>query len=116
MTFDQEDILQIATNYYRDLLAPTLTNGQVPSNVMHDVITCLKTNLKIGEAAKAPLSKAIEEEEIVAGLDKIHSMACPGVDGLPKAFFKEFWEQIFPSLEAGLQEMWRTGTDVEQLQ
>ena len=51
MTFDQEEILQIATNYYRDLLAPTLTNDQVPSNLMYDVITCLKT--RIGEAAKA---------------------------------------------------------------
>ena len=51
MTFDQEEILQIATNYYRDLLAPTLANNQVPSNLMHDVITCLKT--RIGEAAKA---------------------------------------------------------------
>ena len=106
MTFDQEEILQMATNYYRDLLAPTLTNDP-PSNLMHDVITCLKT--RIGEAAKAQLSKDIGEEEIVAGLDKIHSMACLGVDGLPKAFFKEFWEQIFPSLKAGLQEMWRTG-------
>ena len=45
MTFDQEEILQIATNYYRDLLAPTLTNDQVPSNLMHDVITCLKTRI-----------------------------------------------------------------------
>ena len=74
---------------------------------MQHVVACLKT--KIGEVAKLQLSKTIEKEEIVAGLDKIHSRACPGVDGLPKAFFVEFWEHIFPSLEAGFQEMWRTG-------
>ena len=74
---------------------------------MHDVVAWLKT--RIGEVAKTQLSKAIKKEEIVAGLDRIHSMACPGADSLPNAFFEEFWEKCFPSLEVGLQEMWRTG-------
>ena len=106
MTTDQDEILQMATKYYKDLLAPTLTEAP-PINLMHHVVACLKT--RIGEVAKSQLSKTIEKEEIVAGLDRIHSRACPGVDGLPKAFFVEFWEHIFPSLEAGFQEMWRTG-------
>ena len=74
---------------------------------MHHVVACLKT--RIGEVAKSQLSKTIEKEEIVAGLDRIHNRACPGVDGLPKAFFMEFWEHIFPTLEAGFLEMWRIG-------
>ena len=106
VTTDQDEILQMATKYYRDLLAPTLIEAPL-IHLMQHVVACLKT--KIGEVAKLQLSKTIEKEEIVAGLDKIHSRACPGVDGLPKAFFVEFWEHIFPSLEAGFQEMWRTG-------
>ena len=43
MTSDQGEILQITTNYYRDLLAPMLTNGP-SSNLMHDILACLKTN------------------------------------------------------------------------
>ena len=98
MTTDQDEILQMVTKYYRDLLAPTLI--EVPLiNLMDHVVACLKTRIR--EVAKSQLSKTIEKEEIVAGLDRIHSRACPGVDGLPKAFFVEFWEHIFPSLEAG---------------
>ena len=48
MATGQEEILQSATNYYKDLLAPTLTGGP-PSNLMHDVVACLKT--MIGEEA-----------------------------------------------------------------
>ena len=101
MVTDEEEILQIATNYYRDLLSPALTNDP-PSNLMHDVVACLKT--RIGEVAKTQLSKAIEKEEIVAGLGRIHSLACPGADGMPKAFFKEFWEKIFPGCRAASME------------
>ena len=101
MATDEEEILQIATNYYKDLLTPTLIDGP-PSILMHDVVACLKT--KIAEVAKTQLSKAIKKEEIVAGLGRIHSLACPGADGMPKAFFKEFWEKIFPGCRAASME------------
>ena len=43
------------------------------------------------------------------GLDRIYSMVCLGAYGLPKVFLEKFWKQMFPSLEAGLQETWRMG-------
>ena len=82
MAANEEEILQMTTNYYKDLLAPVLTDNP-PSNLMHDVVACLKT--RIGEVAETQFSKAIEKEEIVAGLDRIHSLACPGADGLNSA-------------------------------
>ena len=54
---DQEEILQMATSYYRDMLAPTFTETP-PMNLMHDVVACSKT--KIEEVAKTQLSKTIE--------------------------------------------------------
>ena len=56
VTTAQDEILQMATNYYRELLAPTLTEAP-PINLMHHVVACLKT--RIGEVAKSHLSKTI---------------------------------------------------------
>ena len=46
MATNQDEILQLATKYYRDLLAPTLTEA-TSINLMHNVVACLKT--RIGE-------------------------------------------------------------------
>ena len=46
MRTGQEEILQMATKNYKDLLAPTLIEAP-PINLMHHVVACLKT--RIGE-------------------------------------------------------------------
>ena len=61
MATNQDEILQLATKYYRDLLAPTLTEA-TSINLMHNVVACLKT--RIGEVVKRQLSKTIERKRL----------------------------------------------------
>ena len=49
MATGQDEILQMATNYYKDLLAPTLIEAPL-INLMQYVVACLNT--RIGEIAK----------------------------------------------------------------
>ena len=105
ITEDKVEILEMATQYYRDLLAPmhVRQNTELTDRVM----SCIHP--KVTQAMEVVLDSPISRLELSEALKGLRRGACPGPDGLSRDFFEVHWECVIPALEAGVQEIWSSG-------
>ena len=85
---DKENIIKIATNFYKDLYTPNTVNTKTQDKLLKNIKT------KLSDEQKDKLDAIITEEEIKTALFQMSSGKSPGLDGVPVEFYKEFWEEI----------------------
>ena len=96
---DNENILRIATKYYKDLY----TSDKVDEKVQDKLLGNVKT--KLSKEAKMNLDKPISEEEVKNAINRLPSGKSPGLDGFPIEFYKEYWDKIKNLFMAYLNEI-----------
>ena len=104
-TEDKDEILHMATHYYRDVLTPmhVTQNTELADRVM----SCIQ--LKVTQAMEIVLDSPISRLELSKANRGLQRGACPSPDGLSRDFFEIHWESVIPSLEARVQEIWTSG-------
>ena len=105
ITEDKDEILHMATQYYRDLLAPM--HMQQNTELVERVMACIHP--KVTQEMEVVLDSPISRLELSEALRDLRRGACPGLDGLSRDFFEIHWETVIPIVEAGIQEIWSSG-------
>ena len=101
---DNENILRIATKYYRDLYTSDKVNEKIQNKLLGNVKT------KLSKEAKTNLDKPItEEEEVKNAINRLPTGKSPGLDGFPVEFYKKYWEKIKDLFMAYLNEVKNEG-------
>ena len=88
----------MATQYYRDLLAPMHMRQNM--ELADRVITCIHP--KVTQEMEVVLDSPISRLELSKALWKLQRGACPDLDGLSRDFFEIHWESVISSLEVGI--------------
>ena len=100
---DKENILRIATKYYKDLYTSEKVNEKIQSKLLGNVKT------KLSKEAKTNLDKPITEEEVINAIKRLPLGKSPGLDGFPVEFYKEYWDKIKNLFMAYLNEVKNQG-------
>ena len=85
---DNENIMRIATNFYKDLYTPNRVNEKIQEKLLRNVKS------KLSKEAKIDLDKEMTEEEVRNAINKMPSGKSPGLDGFPVEFYKKYWDKI----------------------
>ena len=99
-------MLQIATDYYRDLLTaqPVSTETLRKREEVSAAITSM-----VSEEMRSSLREPFSVEEIAETLHTLPKMSSPGEDGLPLGVFLKYWDMIKLQVCEALQEIVNTG-------
>ena len=100
---DNENIIRIATNFYKNLY----TSDKVNEKVQHNLLRNIKT--KLSKEQKSNLDKPITGEEVLDAIKKLPTGKSPGLDGFPVEFYKEYWGKIGDIFMAYLSEVKENG-------
>ena len=100
---DIENIIRIATNFYKNLY----TSEKVNEKVQHNLLRNIKT--KLSKEQKSNLDKPITTEEVFDAIKKLPTGKSPGLDGFPVEFYKEYWGKIGDLFMAYLREVKEKG-------
>ena len=95
--------MEAVTTHYHGLLSYTYNTPKLP-NLTDLVFEGMQQ--RISEVAQVNLSRPHLEEEISNSLARIRRTSCPGINGLSRDFFEQFWEVIKVDLVDGLNEEW----------
>ena len=100
---DNDNIVRIASNFYRDLFTSDRVNEKIQQKLLGNVKT------KLSKEAKTGLDKPITEGEVRDAIDKLPLGKSPGLDGFPVEFYKEYWDRIKHLFMKYLQEVGEDG-------
>ncbi len=106
LTKDPEEMLQIATDFYRDLLTAQPVSSETLRK-REEVWAAITPT--VSEEMRSSLREPFSQEEIAEALHALPVLGCPGEDGLPLAFFLKYWDLIKVQVCEALQEIVNTG-------
>ena len=102
ITADKDEILHMATQYYRDMLAPM--HMQQNTELAERVLSCIHP--KVTHEMEVVLDSPISRLELSEALWDLRRGACPSPDDLSRDFFEIHWETVIPLMEARIEEIW----------
>ena len=85
---DKDDIMRIATKYYKNLYTPNKVNTNTQDRLLKNIKN------KISQEQKQKLDAPITLEEIKTAIFQMKPGKSPGLDGIPVEFYQEFWDEI----------------------
>ena len=100
---DNENIMRISTNFYKDLYATDNVNEKAQEKLLRNVKT------KLSKEAKSDLDKPFTAEEVFKAIQKLQSGKSPGLDGFPIEFYKTYWHLIENLFMAYVNEVLENG-------
>ena len=107
-----DEVMDVATDFYRSLFQQEPPDPRARccrKEVWRHIPTLVQPSMS--EALLAPFT-VLEMQDAVRDID---GQKCPGEDGLSKAFFTTFWEQIHQPLLAAFQQIFSSGQMLESL-
>jgi len=100
---DKENILRIATNFYRNLYTSDKVNQKMQAKLLGNVKT------KLSKEVRDDLDAPITAEEVKKAIDNLPRGKSPGIDGFPVEFYKVYWTKINALFMAYVREVKRDG-------
>ena len=100
---DKDNILRIATGFYRNLYTSEKVNEDTQAKLLQNIKT------KLSKEAKDKLDAPITEEEVKKAIDNLPRGKSPGLDGFPVEFYKTYWTKIKELFMAYVREVRREG-------
>lgn len=97
---DPQLILKEEKNFYEKLYSPN--KNLLPINMKNIGLRGAQIP-QISETERDNLDAPMSIPELQTALDKLHPNKCPGSDGLPVEFYRQFWAQLAPYLLESLQ-------------
>ena len=106
---ETEDILKLATEYYKDLFGHS-TNTDIRINQ-----DCWTNDEKVSQAEKETLCKKFEMDEVKQAIFDMEKNTAPGPDHIPVEFFQVCWEVIKDDLMEMFEEFSNNNMDIGRL-
>ena len=89
---DAQGLLEVATEFYKRLFGEQAVEEEIGERFLGML------DARVPEAVRAVLELPISLEELTAALKGLKSGKVPGMDGIPKEFYEEFWDILGPDL------------------
>jgi len=97
---DQPGVLEEAKRFYQNLYTRTPTDVQEQQTLLQGL------NSRLSEEDKQKCEGFISEAEVFKALKSMRNGKTPGLDGLPKEFYLQYWDIIGTDLVQVLNTMW----------